>query len=85
MVDPIAGSAWFCGCNVVALYTENIEFLNILWFHLNSNTICNKMHFQQPEYKTLNIGFLELDHIFMKTSQSGLEFPNESDVNVFKG
>ena len=85
MVDPIAGSAWFCGCNVVAFYTENIEFLNILWFHLNSNTICNKMHFQQPEYKTLNIGFLELDQIFMKTSQGGLEFPNESDENVFKG
>ena len=40
------------------------------------------MHFQQPEYKTLNIGFLELDQIFMKTSQSSLEFPNESDENV---
>ena len=42
------------------------------------------MHFQQPEYKTLNIGFLELDQIFIKTSQGCLEFPNESDENVFK-
>ena len=43
------------------------------------------MHFQQPEYKTLNIDFLELDQIFMKTNQGCLEFPNESDENVVKG